>query len=50
MKRQTEKLTLNILDNFNFGYDVVDKIANEHRINVHLYGNVDGGEHIFICI
>ena len=30
--------TLNYNENFNFGYDVVDAIAEKVRINVRLYG------------
>lgn len=43
-----KKLTLNYPDNFNFGYDVVDKIAAETPDKRALvWCNVDGEEHIF---
>ena len=43
-----KKLTLEYPDNFNFGYDVVDKIANETPDKRALvWCNVDGEEHIF---
>lgn len=42
------KLTLDYPDNFNFGYDVVDKIANETPDKRALvWCNVEGEEHIF---
>ena len=31
-----QKITLEYPDNFNFGYDVVDKIANEKSANVNI--------------
>lgn len=43
-----EKLTLDYPDNFNFGYDVVDKIADEAPGKRALvWCNVEGEEHIF---
>ena len=43
-----QKLTLEYPDNFNFGYDVVDKIANETpEKRALVWCNVEGEEHIF---
>lgn len=43
-----QKLTLEYLDNFNFGYDVVDKIADETpEKRALVWCNVEGEEHIF---
>ncbi len=43
-----KKLTLDYPDNFNFGYDVVDKIADEEPEKKALvWCNVEGEEHIF---
>lgn len=43
-----QKLTLEYPDNFNFGYDVVDKIADETpEKRALVWCNVDGEEHIF---
>ncbi len=43
-----QKITLEYPDNFNFGYDVVDKIANESPDKRALvWCNVEGEEHIF---
>lgn len=43
-----EKITLNYPDNFNFGYDVVDKIADETpEKRALVWCNVEGDEHIF---
>ena len=43
-----QKLTLEYPDNFNFGYDVVDKIADETpEKRALVWCNVEGEEHIF---
>ena len=43
-----QKLTLEYPGNFNFGYDVVDKIANETpKKRALVWCNVEGEEHIF---
>lgn len=43
-----KKLTLDYPDNFNFGYDVVDKIADEEpEKRALVWCNVEGEEHIF---
>ena len=43
-----QKLTLEYPDNFNFGYDVVDKIANETpEKRALVWCNMEGEEHIF---
>lgn len=43
-----KKITLEYPDNFNFGYDVVDKIANETpEKRALVWCNVEGEEHIF---
>ena len=43
-----KKLTLDYPDNFNFGYDVVDKIADETpEKRALVWCNVEGEEHIF---
>ena len=43
-----KKLTLDYPDNFNFGYDVVDKIADEEpEKSALVWCNVEGEEHIF---
>lgn len=43
-----QKITLEYPDNFNFGYDVVDKIANETpQKRALVWCNVEGEEHIF---
>ena len=43
-----QKLTLEYPDNFNFGYDVVDKIADETpEKRALVWFNVEGEEHIF---
>ncbi len=43
-----EKITLEYPDNFNFGYDVVDKIADEFpEKRALVWCNVEGEEHIF---
>ena len=43
-----KKITLEYPDNFNFGYDVVDKIANETpNKRALVWCNVEGEEHIF---
>lgn len=43
-----KKLTLDYPDNFNFGYDVVDKIADEEpKKRALVWCNVEGEEHIF---
>ena len=43
-----QKLTLEYPDNFNFGYDVVDKIADETpEKRALVWCNMDGEEHIF---
>lgn len=43
-----KELTLDYPDNFNFGYDVVDKIAKETPYKRALvWCNVEGEEHIF---
>ena len=43
-----KKITLEYPDNFNFGYDVVDKIANETpKKRALVWCNVEGEEHIF---
>ncbi len=45
---KVQKLTLEYPDNFNFGYDVVDKIADETPDKRALvWCNVEGEEHIF---
>ena len=42
-----QKLTLEYPDNFNFGYDVVDKIADETpEKRALVWCNVEGEEHI----
>lgn len=47
-KGRLEKLTLDYPENFNFGYDVVDKIANETPDKrAMVWCNVEGEEHIF---
>lgn len=44
-----QKLTLEYPDNFNFGYDVVDKIADETpEKRALVWCNVEGEEHIFL--
>ena len=43
-----QKITLEYPDNFNFGYDVVDKIADETpQKRALVWCNVEGEEHIF---
>ena len=43
-----QKLTLEYPDNFNFGYDVVNKIADETpEKRALVWCNVEGEEHIF---
>ena len=43
-----KKITLDYPDNFNFGYDVVDKIADETpEKRALVWCNVEGEEHIF---
>ena len=43
-----KKITLDYPDNFNFGYDVVDKIAEETpEKRALVWCNVEGEEHIF---
>lgn len=47
-KGRLQKLTLEYPDNFNFGYDVVDKIADETpEKRALVWCNVEGEEHIF---
>ena len=47
-KGNLKKLTLDYPDNFNFGYDVVDKIADEEpEKRALVWCNVEGEEHIF---
>ena len=47
-KGRLQKLTLEYPDNFNFGYDVVDQIANETPDKLALvWCNAEGAEHIF---
>ncbi|MBQ8831206.1 MAG: AMP-binding protein [Oscillospiraceae bacterium] len=47
-KGDLKKITLDYPDNFNFGYDVVDKIADETpQKRAMVWCNVEGEEHIF---
>ncbi len=47
-KGNLQKLTLEYPDNFNFGYDVVDKIAEETpNKRAMVWCNIEGEEHIF---